>query len=92
MSPAPVAKHLEFKKKHGYAYPLVADIECAVCDLYGVWAEKSLYGKTYWCVNRSTFVIDTDGRIARMFEKVKPEGHANDVAEAVRALVSVSPG
>ena len=57
-----------------------------MCELYGVWAEKSLYGRKYWGVNRTTFLIDAEGRIARVFEKVKPEGHANDVADAVRAL------
>ena len=81
-----MTKHVKFKKKYGYTYPLVADTEHAVCDSYGVWGEKSFYGKKYWGVNRTTFVIDADGRIARVFEKVKPEGHADEVAEAVRAL------
>ena len=59
-----------------------------MCELYGVWAEKSMYGKKYWGVNRTTFLIDADGRIARVFEKVKPDGHAEAVAEAVQALAS----
>ena len=86
VSPDPVQKHVKFKQKHGFTYPLVADTEHTVCDLYGVWAEKSMYGKKYWGVNRTTFVIGADGRIARVFEKVKPEGHAGEVAEAVAAL------
>ena len=86
VSPDPVQKHVKFKQKHGFTYPLIADTGHAVCDLYGVWAEKSMYGKKYWGVNRTTFVIDAGGRIARVFEKVKPEGHAGEVAEAVAAL------
>ncbi len=86
VSPDPVQKHVKFKQKHGFTYPLIADTEHTVCDLYGVWAEKSMYGKKYWGVNRTTFVIDAGGRIARVFEKVKPEGHAAEVAEAVAAL------
>ena len=86
MSPDPVKKHLKFKAKHGLTYPLVADTEHEVCAQYGVWAEKSMYGKKYWGVNRTTFVIDATGRIARVFEKVQPEGHAAEVAEAVTAL------
>jgi peroxiredoxin Q/BCP len=57
-----------------------------VAELYGVWAEKSMYGKKYWGVNRTTFIIDADGRIAQVFEKVKPEEHGPAVAEAVEAL------
>ncbi len=86
VSPDSEKKHLKFKAKHGFTYPLVADTEHAVCEAYGVWAEKSMYGKKYWGVNRTTFVIDGTGRIAHVFEKVKPEGHAAEVAEAVAAL------
>ncbi|MEP6729299.1 MAG: thioredoxin-dependent thiol peroxidase [bacterium] len=86
VSPDPAKKHVKFKQKFGLTYPLVADTEHAVCDQYGVWAEKSMWGKKYWGVNRTTFLIDAKGRIARVFEKVKPEGHADEVAEAVGAL------
>ena len=86
MSPDPAKKHLKFKAKHGFTYPLVADTEHEVCDRYGVWAEKSMYGGKYWGVNRTTFVIDADGRIAQVFEKVKPEGHADEVAQVVAGL------
>ena len=86
VSPDSVTSHAKFKRKQGYTYPLVADTEHAICEQYGVWAEKSMYGKKYWGVNRTTFLIDADGRIARVFEKVKPEGHAAEVAEAVAAL------
>jgi peroxiredoxin Q/BCP len=64
----------------------VADTDHSVCELYGVWAEKSMYGRKYWGVNRTTFIIDAEGRIARVFEKVKPDGHAAEVAEVVAAL------
>jgi len=57
-----------------------------VCELYGVWGEKSLYGRKYMGVNRTTFVIGRDGRVAHVFEKVKPVGHANEVAEVVARL------
>ena len=86
MSPDSVARHQKFKKKKGYEYPLIADTDKAVCQLYGVWAEKSLYGRRYMGVNRTTFVIDATGRIAHVFEKVKPIGHASDVAEVVGRL------
>ena len=86
VSPDPVKKHAKFKSKHGFTYPLIADTEHTVCELYGVWAEKAFMGRKYWGVNRTTFVIDSAGRIARVFEKVKPDGHAEEVAEAVQAL------
>jgi peroxiredoxin Q/BCP len=87
VSPDPIKSHLKFKAKHGFAYPLIADTDHSVCELYGVWAEKSMYGRKYWGVNRTTFVIDAGGRIAWVFEKVKPEGHAAQVAEAVATLM-----
>ncbi|MES2178649.1 MAG: thioredoxin-dependent thiol peroxidase [Gemmatimonadota bacterium] len=86
VSPDPVKKHVKFKQKYGLDYPLVADTDQVVCNLYGVWGEKSMYGRKYFGVNRTTFVIDKDGRIARVFEKVKPEGHAAEVEAAVQAL------
>jgi peroxiredoxin Q/BCP len=81
-----VKKHLKFKAKHGLAYPLVADTDHVVCERYGVWAQKSMFGKKYMGVNRTTFVIDATGRIATVFEKVQPEGHADEVAEAVAMI------
>ena len=79
-------KHAKFKAKHGLAYPLVSDTDHAVCELYGVWAQKSMFGRKYMGVNRTTFVIDAAGRIARVFDKVSPLGHGAEVAEAVAAL------
>jgi peroxiredoxin Q/BCP len=86
VSPDTAKKHAKFKAKHGLAYPLVADTDHAVCEAYGVWGQKSMFGRKYMGVLRTTFVIDRDGRIARVFEKVNPLGHGADVAEAVAAL------
>jgi peroxiredoxin Q/BCP len=86
VSPDPVKKHVKFKAKYGFTYPLVADTEHVVCERYGVWQQKSMYGKKYWGVARTTFVIDRDGRIARVFEKVKPEGHAAEVVATLAGL------
>lgn len=86
VSPDTAKKHAKFKAKYGLTYKLVADTDHAVCEAYGVWAQKSMFGKKYMGVNRTTFVIDAKGRIARVFEKVNPLGHGADVAEAVSAL------
>ncbi len=86
ISPDSVKKHLRWKAKEGYTLPLVADTEHQICELYDVWAEKMLYGRKYWGVNRTTFVIDARGVVAHVFEKVNPEGHADEVARAVAAL------
>ena len=86
ISPDSARKHANFRKKYGLPFTLLADIGHAVADRYGVWKEKSFWGRKYWGNERTTFVIDRDGRIARVFEKVKPEGHAAEVAEAVAAM------
>ena len=86
MSPDPVKKHVKFKEKFGLEYPLVADTEHTVSEAYGVWGEKKFMGRKYMGVNRTTFVIDAKGRIAHVFEGVKPAGHADEVAEVVRGL------
>ena len=86
VSPDPVKSHIKFKAKFDLDFPLIADTEKVICKAYGVWGEKSMYGRKYWGVNRTTFVIDAEGRIAQVFEKVKPQDHAAAVAEAVAAL------
>jgi peroxiredoxin Q/BCP len=88
VSPDSVKKHIKFKEKFGLEYPLVADTEHAVSDLYGVWGEKKFMGRKYMGVNRTTFLIDAKGRIAHVFEKVKPDGHATEVATAIKELSS----
>ncbi len=80
------AKHDKFIAKHELKVALVSDAESDVCERYGVWAEKSMYGKKYFGIERSTFLIDADGRIARIWHKVKVPGHVEEVLEATRAL------
>lgn len=86
VSPDSVASHKKFKDKFELTFPLIADTEKVACQAYGVWKEKSMYGKKYMGVERTTFLIDADGRIARLYAKVKPAGHAAAVMEAVAAL------
>jgi thioredoxin-dependent peroxiredoxin len=86
ISPDSVKSHAKFRDKYNLNFPLLADEGHPVADKYGVWQEKSMYGRKYWGNARTTFVIDAEGRIAKVFEKVKPAGHAAEVAEAVAAL------
>ena len=88
MSPDSPAKHRKFKAKFALPFTLLADTDHAVSEAYGVWVEKSMMGKKYMGVARTTFVIDVDGRIAHVFEKVNPLGHANEVAEVIEGLAS----
>ena len=69
----------EFKRKFGLPFSLIADENHEAADVYGTWVEKQNYGKTYWGVQRSTFLIDPEGRVARVWAKVKPEGHAAEI-------------
>jgi peroxiredoxin Q/BCP len=78
-----VDSHVTFKQKYGLPFTLLADTDHQVADAYGVWGEKTYAGKTYMGVNRSTFVIDADGNVARIFLQVKPEEHADQVLEAL---------
>jgi peroxiredoxin Q/BCP len=81
-----VAKHDKFIAKHDLGVILVSDEESDVCERYGVWKEKSMYGKKYMGIERSTFLIDGSGKIAQVWAKVKVPGHADAVLEAVREL------
>lgn len=81
-----VAKHDKFVAKHDLSVALVSDAESDVCERYGVWTEKQMYGKTHMGIERATFLIDEDGRIAHVWRKVKVPGHVEEVLEAVRAL------
>jgi peroxiredoxin Q/BCP len=85
VSPDPVASHVKFRRKHALPFPLLADTDHRVAEAYGVWGEKSMYGRKYLGVHRTTFVIGADGRIRRVFEKVKPKGHAAEVLAALAA-------
>lgn len=84
VSPDDVAAHLRFKKKFSLPFPLLADPGHEVAERYGVWGEKSMYGRKYFGILRTTFVIDEEGRILRVFEKVKPKGHAAQVLEVIQ--------
>jgi len=84
ISPDPVAKVKAFHEKYDLDFPLLADEGHAVADSYGVWAEKSMYGKTYFGNERTTFVIDTEGRVAHVLRKVKPAEHDELVLEALK--------
>jgi peroxiredoxin len=81
-----VKSHDKFKAKYGLDLSLGADAEGAVVAAYGVWVEKSLYGRKYMGIERATFLIDGQGRIAKVWRKVKVAGHAADVLAAARAL------
>ena len=81
-----VKKHDKFKAKHELAVRLVADEDGEACEAYGVWVLKKMYGREYMGIERSTFVIDPQGKIAEIWRKVKVKGHADAVLEAVRAL------
>ena len=81
-----VAKHDKFVAKHDLTVPLLSDAEGSVCEDYGVWKEQKMYGKTFMGIERSTFLIDADGKIARVWPKVKVDGHVAEVLDAVRAL------
>jgi len=83
VSPDTPAAQAKFKAKFQLPFTLLADADHAVAEAYGVWKEKSMYGKKYMGVERSTFVIDADGKIEKIFEKVKPEGHAASVLEGL---------
>ena len=86
VSPDSAASHRKFKAKYELPYTLLADEDHAIAEAYGVWVEKNMYGMKRKGVARTTFVIDRNGRVARVFEKVKPDNHASEVAEAVATL------
>ncbi len=86
VSPDSAASHERFKRKHDLRFPLAADPGRSVIDAYGVWKEKSMYGRKYFGVERSTFLIDRAGRIAKVWRKVKVPGHADEVLAAAKAL------
>ena len=77
--------HVKFKNKYGLPFTLLADTDHEVAEAYGVWKEKNFGGKKYWGVERSTFLIDDDGRIAKVMRRVKPDTHAEKVLAALEA-------
>ncbi|MCL4672587.1 MAG: peroxiredoxin [Sphingomonadaceae bacterium] len=87
VSKDPPAKHRKFIDKHGLTVPLATDAETGgLSDALGVWTEKSMYGRTYMGMVRTTLLVDAEGRIAQVWDKVKVKGHAEEVLAAARAL------
>jgi len=86
VSPDSAKKHGNFKRKYELDFPLLADEAQALANAYGIWVEKSLYGRKYMGVERSTFLIDAEGHLARIWRKVKVAGHAEEVLAAAQAL------
>jgi peroxiredoxin Q/BCP len=83
VSPDTVAAQRKFADKYDLGFTLLADSDHAVAEKYGTWMEKSMYGKKYWGVQRATFIIDAEGRIAKVFPKVSPKTHDDVVLEAL---------
>ena len=80
------AKHAKFTAKHALTAPLATDVDGGLSDALGVWGQKSLYGRLFMGMHRTTYLIDAEGRIARVWRKVKVNGHAAEVLEAAKAL------
>lgn len=81
-------KHENFTEKHNLNVLLASDAEGSVCEDFGAWREKKMYGKTFWGIERSTFVLDHSGQVARIWRKVKAKGHAAEVLDAIQSLTS----
>jgi len=88
ISPDPVTKVKKFHDKYDLNFPLLADADHAVAEAYGVWVQKSMYGRTYFGNERTTFIVDSDGRIAQVLRKVKPATHDEQV---LKALEDIAP-
>jgi thioredoxin-dependent peroxiredoxin len=86
VSPDSVKKHQKFTEKHSLNYPLVADEDHAIAEAYSTWVEKSMYGRKYMGMERSTFVIDAQGIVRKVFPKVKIEGHVDEVLAALEQI------
>jgi peroxiredoxin Q/BCP len=78
--------HQKFTARHNLNFPLLADVDHEVSEKYGAWQEKSMYGRKYWGIARITYIIDENGKIAKIYEKVKPAGHSEEVVEAIKSL------
>lgn len=83
VSPDSLQSHEKFRDKYGLTFPLLSDENHQVAEAYGVWKEKSMYGRKYWGIERSTFIIDEDGMILDAWRKVRPKGHAEKVSETL---------
>src|SRR5947208_10108873 len=83
VSPDDVASHVKFKQKYELPFTLLADSEHTASEAYGVWGEKNYAGKKYWGVQRSTFVIDAEGKVVKVIHNVKPDGHPEQALAAL---------
>jgi thioredoxin-dependent peroxiredoxin len=83
ISPDDESSHVKFKQKYGLPFTLLADPDHKVADAYGVWGERSMYGKKYMGIERSTFVIDPEGTVSKVMRRVKPDTHAQQVLDAL---------
>ena len=81
-----VERHKKFAEKYNLQFRLLSDAENNVCETYGVWGEKSMYGRKYMAINRSTFLIDPNGKIAKVYPKVKVKTHHQEVMEDLKTL------
>nr|AYM53847.1 ahpC/TSA family protein [Archangium sp.] len=88
VSPDDTKSHQKFATKFSLTFPLLADTERKVCDAYGVWGEKSLYGRKFLGVTRATFLIDTEGKVARVWPKVKVDGHVKEILQSLKGGAS----
>lgn len=87
VSPDDVASHVKFRDKFHLNFPLLADLEHKVADKYGVWREKNMYGKKVMGIQRSTYLLDAEGKVARVWKAVKVDGHDEQVLKELRSLV-----
>jgi len=85
VSPDPISSHEKFRDKYQLNFPLLSDEGHEVAETYGVWKEKSMYGRTYWGIERSTFIIDEKGIVSEALRKVKAKGHAEKIREILTA-------
>jgi thioredoxin-dependent peroxiredoxin len=80
------SSHQRFREKHNLTFPLLSDEDHQVAESYGTWQEKNMYGRKMWGIRRSTFIIDEEGRVAEVFDKVKPDRHTREVLDALDKL------
>ncbi|QIA26383.1 thioredoxin-dependent thiol peroxidase [Thermaerobacter sp. PB12/4term] len=85
VSPDPVESHVKFREKYGLPFPLLSDPDHQVAEAYGVWKEKRMYGRTYWGIERTTFVLDEEGKVLAVIRGVKPEEHPRRALKALGA-------
>ncbi|MBN20606.1 MAG: thioredoxin-dependent thiol peroxidase [Bdellovibrionaceae bacterium] len=78
-----VARHEKFRDKHDLNFPLISDEDLKICKAYGVWQKKKLYGKEFMGIVRTTFIIDSEGKIKKIFPKVKVKGHVDEIIESL---------